>query len=134
MIKEIYGKRDLTYNDWHRTLPRFCDAIDIDMLEVCNNPRCRLPLAITELAQDVGQNNKNYFIIKRIADLLNIPAYVVLYKTSDSSDGVKYISGFRIKRVDGKIPEQTFTNYTVLAWNLILQDIHSNCKHPNPMY
>ena len=63
-LKERYGKRDLTYSSWHRpeSISRFLekryaynlDFIDLDAIEYCHF--CKEPLALIELAQDVGQS------------------------------------------------------------------------------
>jgi hypothetical protein len=72
--------------------------IDIDQVEVCL--KCSEPLALVELAMDVGQSiySKKAFIMKRIAERLNVPAFVVMYRVIEDETG-KEITGIRCLQV-----------------------------------
>lgn len=74
---ERFGQRDLTFSLWHRSLPNRCTCIDIDFLEYCQ--RCRAPLALIEIAREVGQENKPTLVMQRLAEAAGIVAYVVIY-------------------------------------------------------
>lgn len=92
---ERFGTRDLTFSSWHRSLPNSCTAIDIDFLEYCQ--RCRAPLALIELARDVGQDFKATTVMERLAECANVRAYLVLYELDE---GEKYGMGrCRVSRV-----------------------------------
>lgn len=95
MNHERYGTRDLAYSQWHRLQGDHLAYIDIDSLEYCNI--CKRPLALIELAQDVGQQHKSTSVMKRLAFMSNLPAYLVLYKKPavDASE----ILGFRVKQL-----------------------------------
>lgn len=94
--KERYGTRDQTFSRWHRypNLPRWCNAIDIDFCEYC--AFCGTPLALIELAQDVGQDTKPTTVLANLSRLSGVPAYCILY-TGQSPD---VIVAARIRRVE----------------------------------
>ena len=75
---ERYGYRNLTFSRWHRTLPDHCTTIDIDFLEYCR--QCHKPLALIEIAQDVGQDYKPTTVLKALSRLANIPAFLIFYE------------------------------------------------------
>lgn len=93
---EKYGNRDLTYSKWHRRLDDFLDWIDIDCCEYCHNPKCREPLALIELAQDVGQSFKATTVMRKLALKATLPAFLVFYKKGDD---FTLITRFRVKQV-----------------------------------
>ena len=144
MREEKYNTRDRVYSWWHRSsLPDFCDAIDLDLLEVCHNTSCRLPLALMETARDVGQTSKNHYITKQIAELLKIHGYVVLYQRECSDMGrlkiieqtiqelenekksITELGKLRVQRIDGRI-NAPFVNYTPDEWGKVLIGIHKS--------
>ena len=90
---ERYGTRDMTFSGWHRTLPNYCTAIDLDFLEYCQ--KCRTPLALIELAQDVSQAHKPTRVMEELAKKADVPAYLILYK----QDGEKQIGRCRVARI-----------------------------------
>lgn len=91
---EKYNSRCSAFSQWHRkSLPDYCAAIDVDWIEVCY--KCYTPLALFELARDVGQNNKSSTSTRKLAELSDLKAYVLLY----SIDGDGELSKIRLKRV-----------------------------------
>jgi hypothetical protein len=95
---ERFGQRDLTYSAWHRPdpirryLPEEAAAhltyIDLDAIEACDD--CYEPLALLELARDVGQSHKSTAIMARLARRARVPAGLVFYKPSDDGDIVRF--------------------------------------------
>jgi hypothetical protein len=81
--EERSGSRDLTFSRWHRTLPDFCTCIDLDFLEYCQ--RCRRPLALIEIARGHHGMVKPTTVLKALADLAGIAAYLVLYDIDESA-------------------------------------------------
>ena len=76
--EERTGKRDLTFSQWHRSLPDFCTAIDLDFLEYCQ--QCREPLALIEIAQGHFSIPKPTTVLRMLAVKANIRAYLVMYE------------------------------------------------------
>lgn len=101
-LAERYGTRDLTYSKWHRppSIRRYLDDrtatdlswIDIDCCEYCE--RCKEPLALLELAQDVGQSTKPTVVTKNLAIRARISAYLVFYKVLNGD-----IVSFRLRQI-----------------------------------
>lgn len=98
-LHERYGQRDLTYSAWHRpaSIGRYLPTeealrltyVDIDAVEVCDG--CYEPLALLELARDVGQAHKPTTIMARLAQRANIPAGLVFYlPAADGSDIIRF--------------------------------------------
>jgi hypothetical protein len=96
---ERFGTRDLTFSKWHRperhggVLPEWCSAIDIDFCEYC--AFCKKPLALIELARDVGQPSKPTTVLENLSRLSGVPAYCILYTGQDPD----VIVAARIRRV-----------------------------------
>jgi len=91
--KERSGKRDLSYSIWHRkTCGRHLYCIDIDAVEYC--PRCNEPLALIELAVDIGQEHKSTVVMANLAKKAGVPAYLVFY-AKDASDSIQ---SFRVSQ------------------------------------
>ena len=86
-------KRDLTYSLWHRKLEDELTFIDIDACEYC--AECFEPLALIELARDVGQKYKPSIVTKKLARKAGIPAYRVFYKVNKKGK----IVAFRVKEL-----------------------------------
>ena len=91
--QERFGTRDLTYSAWHRRLEDDLTYIDVDGLEYCR--RCRAPLALIELARDVGQGFKATPVIRQLATRSGVPAYLVFYKPNGEQD----IERFRVAQL-----------------------------------
>ena len=96
--KEKYGERDLCFSGWHRYhLNENLDYIDLDCIEYCH--RCKLPLALIELAQDVGQSNKPTSVTRNLAQMAGIPAYLVFYNGNGEKREGAQVCGLRVRRV-----------------------------------
>jgi len=100
--QETSYQRPQDYNLWHRTLPDFCKAQDIDWIEYRINDDNQLEIvAIIE----TGRWNKTKFVgnqirlVKQIANKLNIPAYFVEYAINSDYDR----NIFRVKNLDNNI-------------------------------
>lgn len=101
--KERYGKRDLTYSNWHRvdSTKRFLDdfsawrlgMVDIDDCEYCRF--CYEPLALIEVAMDIGQYYKPMMVTSNLARRADLPAYLVFYVKSEED-----ISQFRVTQLE----------------------------------
>ena len=118
-LKERYGTRDLAYSSWHRTLPNHITYIDVDCCEYCNF--CKSPLALIETAIDVGQPFKATTIMKRMAEKMNVPAYIVLYKL----DQDKKLLFFNVKQIHPKYTN--FFKLEISSWGKRLIDLHDRC-------
>ena len=117
---ERYGTRDLTFSQWHRSLPNHCTAIDVDFLEYCQ--RCRAPLALIELARDVGQAFKPTTVLERLAERAGIRGYVVLYKLDPAAP--HGIGDCRVGRI---YPQKSaLTSVTLDAVGAHIQRIHDD--------
>lgn len=115
---ERYGTRDLTFSGWHRTLPDYCTAIDLDFLEYCQ--KCRHPLALIELARDVGQAHKPTTVMENLAKKAGIPAFLIMYSLGENGLGQ-----CRVARI---YPDKTALYVASLEW--VAQTIcrlHSPC-------
>jgi len=77
-MEERYGTRDLAYSAWHRILDPSLHYIDLDAIEYC--AQCKEPLALFELAQDVGQGWKATTVLRKLARKARLPAYLVFWK------------------------------------------------------
>ena len=79
MKEERYGERDLCFSGWHRyQTNRFFPMRDLDCIEYCF--RCDKPLALIEIACDVGQNEKWVKPMRELAKMAGLPAYIVFYQ------------------------------------------------------
>ncbi len=87
---ERYLYRDRSYGNWHRpaSIGRFMPAeaarsltmADLDSVLFAEyHWPIKLPLCLVEVAQDIGQE-KPAGVIRKLAELAGIPAYVALYR------------------------------------------------------
>jgi len=110
--EERYGVRDLTYSKWHRPSSGFLGTnisyIDLDCCEYCKV--CYTPLALLELAKDVGQPDKAVMVTHHLAKQANLPAYLVFYRPNPDVRGG--IDRFRIRQI---YPEGSFSFELMLA-------------------
>ena len=94
---ERTGRRDLTYSSWHRGIEPYTQSdlpyVDLDAVEYCR--KCDEPLALVELAQDVGQEFKATTVMRKLAAKAGLPAYLVFYKKGEDGD----IVSFRVRQV-----------------------------------
>jgi hypothetical protein len=84
----------------------------------------KLPLAVVEVAQDIGQE-KPTGVIRELAKMANLPAFVALYTPAPRANPVSPawhdIDGFRVKRVWPK-PERHWRNLSPSEWaNALVQ-------------
>lgn len=119
--EERFNTRDLLFSRWHRTLPDNITCIDVDFLEYCQI--CREPLALIELARDVGQSYKPTLVLERLAKAAKIDAYLILYKPNDAAE--HGIAGARVARVYPT--RQNLVQYTMDEVERLLVGIHE--KH-----
>jgi hypothetical protein len=114
--EEKYATRDQAYSAWHRwgAIKRYglteaaaksLALIDIDgTMYVEAEDKTYIPLALIETALDVGQAYKTATCTKNLAIQAGIPAYVVLYKTSEEPNPAdpRYpdITSFRVRRLN----------------------------------
>ena len=67
------GRGDRRYNDWHYTLARHFDYIDIDGADVCH--QCRDVLLLTEVTRDPA---KATTIIRKLATRAHLPSVLII--------------------------------------------------------
>lgn len=86
-MEERHGSRDLTYSGWHRpsSTGRFLgdDAnlltmIDIDAVEY--DAKTLAPVGLIETARGVEMKPKCADVTRRVASILNCPAFIVHYR------------------------------------------------------
>ena len=113
--EEQYGTRGMEYSSWHRrqSTRRFVgienaqllSMIDMDViLYVEYDDKTKEPIALIEVAMDVGQPYKTATVTKKLSERADIPSIVVLYKLSnDNSNPADMkcmdIESFRVKRL-----------------------------------
>ena len=114
MEEERYGARDLSYSAWHRArsiaryvgieqaqLLTMVDADSVLWLEYDHHGK--EPLALIEVAADVGQLAKPATAITRLARRARIPAYLVLYQKAlqpnPADERWRDLSGMRVRRL-----------------------------------
>ncbi len=110
---ERFQSRDLSFLAWHRpqSISRYLrreDAVQLTMLDVDSilfseyDSTYRLPLALVEVAVDVGQE-KLADITQKLAEFAGLPAYVALYSVSANANPANEqwpdIASFRVKRL-----------------------------------
>jgi hypothetical protein len=127
--------RDRAYGVWHRSrsISRFLGRrqaqsltmADLDsVLFVEYGYSNKLPLALVEVAQDIGQE-KPTGVIRELAKMSNLPAFVALYTPAFRANPVSPawhdIDGFRVKRVWPK-PEAKWRTLSPVDWaNALVQ-------------
>lgn len=139
MREERDGFRDQSYSAWHRTrsIARYVgieraqtlSMVDQDATLFCElDSRTREPLALIEVAMDVGQREKSASSMGRLAARATLPAYVVLYSKASSLNPADRnafdIDGFRVMRV-WPAPEATWRSLTPAEWASALVSIRS---------
>jgi hypothetical protein len=136
MTPERYLIRDRAYGAWHRfkSITRFLDRnqaqsmtmADLDsVLFVEYGHSGKLPLALVEVAQDVGQE-KPTGVIRELAKMADLPAFVALYtpaaRANPASPAWNDIEQFRVKRVWPK-PEPEWRTLSPGEWAAALVQI-----------
>ena len=110
---ERYVYRDRSYGNWHRaaSISRFLPAdaartltmVDLDSVLFAEYDwPIKIPLCLVEVARDIDQE-KPAGVIRKLAELAGIPAYVALYTLRAASNpGARNwpdIERFRVKRL-----------------------------------
>ncbi len=125
--KERWGTRDQAYSKWHRRQSRHLAYIDLDGIECCS--MCKQPIALIELAIDVGQTFKATTIMCRLAKMAGLPAYLVFYKKNDKDELV----GFRVSQVaPEKETERIMTPEEYIEFLCAIRDPHPCYQWNNP--
>ena len=129
MQEEQFLIRDRAYGVWHRprSLSRYLGRrqaqsmtmADLDsVLFVEYGYDNKLPLALVEVARDIGQE-KPSGVIRELARMANLPAFVSLYTPSSlanpASPAWHDIDSFRVKRVWPR-PEAQWRSLTPSEW------------------
>jgi len=107
------------YSRWHRKYEGLA-YIDLDAIEVCK--KCTTPLAIIELTKDFGQKFKTFKLTKMIADKLELPGFVVYYRTKGIMDDE--IISFNVQKVSPTITN-VFKDITPGKWVKYLRKLHT---------
>jgi len=136
MRLERFPLRDRSYGIWHRapSIRRFLSdsqaealtMVDLDsVLYTEYDDRGKVPLALVEVAQDIGQE-KPTGVIRGLAQLADVPAYVALYTPSalanPSNPNWSDIESFRVRRL-WPHPEERWRVLTPGEWAQALVQI-----------
>jgi len=96
--EERYNSRDLCFSNWHRyQLNEFLKATDLDFMEWCH--RCYSPLALIEIARDVGQESKFTAALRRLAAMSGLPLYLVFYVSNGKKMRKARVLSLRVSRI-----------------------------------
>lgn len=118
-LNERTGERNLAFSRWHRTLPAYCSACDLDLYEV--HSQCNEPLALFETAQGHHGRPKSTRFLEGLARRADLPAYLVLYDAEDEEIGDEV----RVRRVH---PSPTpLRTYSLEQLERLVVRIH--CEH-----
>lgn len=138
--EEKFGTRDQSYSAWHRrnSTRRFVGIekaqtlamIDLDACPYVEyDDRSKEPIALIEVAMDIGQSWKTHTVTKNLARLCterSLPAYVVLYKKSSEDNPAdrsqKDIEAFRVIRIWPN-PESQWRILTPEQWAIELVEM-----------
>ncbi len=130
MQEERYNTRDRSYSAWHRrgSTRRFVgidraqllSMIDLDgAVYVEFDHEDKEPLALIEVARDVGQPHKTASVVRRLAKKARLPAYVVLYRLAEQANPAdpthRDIERFRVRRL-WPHPEQGWRELSPEEW------------------
>jgi len=133
---ERYETRDRAYGIWHRapSIRRFLEAGEAESLTMADldsvlfteyDHRGKLPLALVEVAQDIGQD-KPAGVMQQLARLADVPAYVALYTPAQDANPTNPnwsdIESFRVRRMWPK-PEADWRVLTPQQWAKALVQI-----------
>jgi hypothetical protein len=112
--EEKFGIRDLAYSAWHRaaSISRYVGGrhaatlsmVDVDWVLFAEcDLLTRQPLALVEVARDVGQAWKDVRALGDLARRADVPAYAALYRTSaipnPADPRFLDVDRFRVRRV-----------------------------------
>ena len=136
MRLELFDTRDRAYGAWHRapSIGRYLETeqaesltmVDLDSVlftEYDNSGK--LPLALVEVGRDIGQD-KPAGVVRRLAELADVPAYVALYTTAPRPNPTNPnwadIKSFRVQRLWPQ-PEARWRVLTPPQWARALVQI-----------
>lgn len=137
--EERFGTRGLEYSAWHRvrSIARYVGLeaaqsltmIDQDVtLYLELDSSTREPLALVEVATDVGQRDKPASTTAKLAARCNLPAYCVLLRLSSCANPADKrqldIDSFRVRRI-WPAPEHQWRTLTPAEWAQGLLQIRS---------
>lgn len=129
MQEEQFLIRDRSYGVWHRSrsISRYIGKREAKALTMADLDSVlfveygygnKLPLALVEVAQDIGQD-KPTGVIRELAKMANLPAFVALYTPAQQANPISPawhdIDGFRVRRVWPK-PEASWRSLTPEQW------------------
>lgn len=89
-------------------------------MEYCQ--KCRKPLALIELAQDVGQSYKPTTVLKRLSQYSQIPAYLIIYKIKIQNESIGDCRVARVWPNPTKLHDRT--SEQVREWLTKIHDGH----------
>jgi hypothetical protein len=133
---ERYETRDRAYGIWHRapSIRRYLDAGQAESMTMADldsvlfteyDHTGKLPLALVEVAMDIGQE-KPAGVMRKLAELANVPAYVALYtpapEANPTNPNWSDIESFRVQRLWPK-PETAWRVLTPQQWAKALVQI-----------
>jgi hypothetical protein len=136
MQDERYQNRDRHYGIWHRvkSIARFLSPQQAASLTVADldcvlfteyHYPDKLPLCLIEVGRDIGQD-KPAGVIRKLAELANVPAYVALYTPANDPNPANPnwpdIDQFRIRRLY-PFPEHGWRTLTPDQWAQALVQI-----------
>lgn len=144
--EERYGTRDQSYSAWHRrgSTRRFVGIekaqllamIDLDCaLYVEYDDRSKEPIALIEIARDVGQEYKPATVTKRLARrcVPELRAYTLLYRQAETPNPAdpreRDIACFRVRRIWPE-PETDWKMLSPAEWAALLLEIRERAGHP----
>lgn len=126
---ERFETRDRHYGVWHRvkSIARFLGArqaaeltmVDVDsVLFAEHDYPTKLPLCLVEVGRDIGQE-KPAGVIRKLAQLAGIPAYVCLYTPANEPNPANAnwpdIASVRVQRIHPH-PEDGWRQLTPAEW------------------
>lgn len=136
MQEEQFLIRDRAYGVWHRSrsIGRFIGTREAQTLTMADLDSVlfveygysnKLPLALVEVARDIGQE-KPTGVIHQLARMADIPAFVALYSTAATANPASPawhdIEAFRVRRVWPK-PERQWRQLSPGEWAAALVQI-----------
>lgn len=125
--EERFGTRDRSYSAWHRrnSTRRFVGIEDAQLLAMIDldaslyveyDDGDKEPLALIETARDIGQTFKTETVTLRLAQMAQLPCYVVLYTLADTPNPADCdwfdIAMFRVRRLN---PPQAGTSWHIIT-------------------
>lgn len=138
MRLERYEVRDRAYGAWHRapSIGRYLKGAQAESLTMADldsvlfteyDNGSKLPLALVEVARDIGQD-KPAGVLRKLAEMADVPAFVALYTLSERANPTNPnwcdIEAFRVQRLWPR-PESRWRMLTPEQWARALVQIRS---------